>query len=472
MSALWTRDSAVEATHGKALGPDWTADGVTIDSRKIEPGDLFVALTGERVDGHDFVAAALASGASAALVSRVPDGLDDAPLLLVDDVMDGLEDLARFARARSTARIVAVTGSVGKTGTKEMLAACLSAHGKTVATAGNLNNHIGAPLSLARLPQDCAFAVFELGMNHANEIRPLTRLVAPHAAIITNVEPVHIEFFDGIEGIADAKAEILEGIEPCGVAVLNCDNAHYDRIRRRARDLGVDRVVTFGHAATCDVRCLEIAPGANGTTVSATVAGGEYAWTVGGIGEHWGFNSLGVVAVLHALGLEIMPCLDRLAGVSAMRGRGGQTTIATADGGSALLIDESYNASPPAVRAALSVFGAAPGKRRILILGDMRELGGTAPSAHAGLKDALDAASPDEVFLCGETMAHLRDALGPGRVTLWAETADALAGPVAETVKDGDVVLIKGSLAMGMKAIVSALEAAGTADRRLAAGGR
>lgn len=472
MSVLWTREAALEATHGRALGPDWAATGVTIDSRKVDTGDLFVALSGERVDGHDFVAAAIAAGAAAALVSRVPDGLDGAPLLVVDDVMEGLEDLARAARARSTARIVAVTGSVGKTGTKEMLAACLSAHGKTVATAGNLNNHIGAPLSLARLPQDCDFAVFELGMNHANEIRPLTRLVAPHAAIITNVEPVHIEFFDGIEGIADAKAEILEGLEPRGVAVLNHDNPHYGRIRGRARELGIDRVVTFGHAATCDVRCLAITPGTDGTTVTATVAGAEHAWTVGGIGEHWGFNSLGVVAVLHALKVDIAPCLGRLAGVSAMRGRGGQTTIATADGGSALLIDESYNASPPAVRAALSVFGATPAKRRVVVLGDMRELGETAPAAHAGLKDAVEAAHPDEIYLCGSAMGHLRDALGTSRITRWAETADALAGPVSETVRDGDVVLVKGSLAMGMKAIVSALEAAGTVGLRRSAGGR
>lgn len=472
MSALWTRDAAVDATHGKALGPDWTAQGVTIDSRKIEAGDLFVALPGERVDGHDYVAAALDAGAAAALVSRVPDGLNGAPLLVVEDVMAALEDLARAARARSTARIVAVTGSVGKTGTKEMLAACLSVHGKTVATAGNLNNHIGAPLSLARLPEDCAFAVFELGMNHANEIRPLTRLVAPHATIITNVEPVHIEFFDGIEGIADAKAEILEGLEPGGVAVLNRDNDQYDRIRARARDLGIDRVVTFGHAATCDVRAIEIAPGAEDTGVRATVAGDDLAWTVGGIGEHWGFNSVGVVAVLHALNLDIAACLDRLAGVSAMRGRGGQTTLVTPDGGRALLIDESYNASPPAVRAALAVFAAAPAERRILVLGDMRELGDTAPSAHAGLAEAVEAARPDEIYLCGQAMADLRDALGAGRVTRWAETADDLADAVAGRVRDGDVVLIKGSLAMGMKTIVSALEAAGATDRRAAAGGR
>lgn len=472
MTALWTRDAAAEATHGKTHGPDWSASGVTIDSRKIEAGDLFVALPGERVDGHDFVETALKAGAAAALVSRVPAGLEDAPLLVVDDVLGGLEDLARAARARSGARIVAVTGSVGKTGTKEMLAACLSAHGRTVASVGNLNNHIGAPLSLSRLPQDCEYAVFELGMNHADEIRPLTRMVAPHVAIITNVEPVHIEFFDGIDGIADAKAEILEGLEPGGAAVLNCDNASYERIRARARDLAVDRVVTYGHDARCDVRGGAIEPGPDGTEVSATVAGTEMHWRVGGIGRHWGFNSLGVVAVLHALKVEITPCLAALSGISAMRGRGGQAAIATTDGGTALLIDESYNASPPAVRAALGVFAGTKARRRILVLGDMRELGDTSPAAHAGLKAAVEAAEPDAIFLCGDAMAHLRDALGADRITLWTQTAGDLADAVADTVKDGDVVLIKGSLAMGMKAIVSALETADAPAPRISAGGR
>jgi UDP-N-acetylmuramoyl-tripeptide--D-alanyl-D-alanine ligase len=341
-----------------------------------------------------------------------------------------------------------------------------------MASVGNLNNHIGAPLSLARLPADCDFAVFELGMNHADEIRPLSRLVAPHAAIVTNVEPVHIEFFDGIDGIADAKSEILEGLEPGGVAVLNSDNASYARLRDRAREIGVDRVVTFGSSACCDVRLLAIEPSADGTRVTATVAGTEISWTVGGIGEHWGFNSLGVVAVLHALKIDIAPCLPRLGAVAALRGRGGQVAIATADGGSALLIDESYNASPPAVRAALSVFAATPANRRILVLGDMRELGDTGPAAHAALTDAIDAAAPDAIYLCGSSMVHLRDALGSARVTAYAETAAELADAVAGSVADGDVVLVKGSLAMGMKAIVSALEAAGAPARRTGSGGR
>jgi UDP-N-acetylmuramoyl-tripeptide--D-alanyl-D-alanine ligase len=473
MTPLWTRDAVAAATHGEARGPDWSAAGLSIDSRRVEAGDIFVALPGDRVDGHGYVAAALDAGAAAALVSRVPDGLEDAPLIVVDDVLTGLEDLARAARTRSTARIVAVTGSVGKTGTKEMLAAALSAHGRTVATTGNLNNHIGAPLSLARLPQDADFAVFELGMNHANEIRPLSRLVAPHAAIITNVEPVHIEFFDGIEGIADAKAEIFEGLQPGGLAVLNCDNAQYERVEARAREVQVSRIVTFGSDARCDVRILAIEPDADGTTVTASIAGREMTWRVGGIGAHWGVNSAGVVAVLHGMGIDIDPSLPHLAHVAAMRGRGGQVSLATADGGTATLIDESYNASPPAVRAALAVFAATPtgptGKR-VLVLGDMRELGDVTAGAHAGLKDAITAADPAAIFLVGPAMLHLRAALGDDRVAAHAETADALADAVAGSVSDGDVVLIKGSLAMGMKAIVGALEAAGAAPRHAAGG--
>ena len=462
-AALWTRTDAAAATRASAIGPDWTAGGVAIDSRKVAPGDLFVALSGDRVDGHAFVGSALANGAAAALVSQRPDGLgDDAPLLVVDNVLEGLVDLARAARARSTARIVAVTGSVGKTGSKEMLAAALSAHGKTRATVGNLNNHIGAPLSLARLEPDCDFAVFELGMNHAGEIRPLSRLVAPHVAMITTVEAVHIEFFeDGLDGIADAKAEILEGLQPNGVAVLNRDNHRFGRLSDHARRLGIDRVVTFGAVTGSDVRIHDISPHAQGTDVVASVAGRRYAWTVGGVGVHWGLNSAGVVAALHALGVEIEPCLDRLAQVSAMRGRGGQVRLALA-GGDATLIDESYNASPPAVRAALAVFATTQtgsAGRRILVLGDMLELGAVEEEAHAELAEAVRVARPDIVFLCGPRMAALRDALGTETVAGYAETAADLANAIAGTVGPGDVLLIKGSLGMGMKVIVEAVEA-------------
>jgi len=475
---LWTRDDAVRATGGQPLGRDWGASGVVIDSRAIRAGDLFAALPGERVDGHAFVAQALRAGAAAALVSRRPDGLaEDAPLLLVDDVLAGLAALGRAARARSTARIAAVTGSVGKTGSKEMLAAALAAYGPTQASQGNLNNHIGAPLSLARLTPSAGYAVFELGMNHPDEIRPLTKLVRPHVALITNVEMVHAGFFTGIEQIADAKAEILEGLEPGGVAVLNRDNDQYERLAGHAARLGIARTVTFGTGAGpdsgIDVRLIDSTSDADGTRVEAEIAGRRLSWTVGGIGRHWALNSLGVAATLLALDLDPAPGMAALAGVSAMRGRGGQVRL-DLPGGPLTLIDESYNASPPAVRAALEVFAGtrpAPGGRRILVLGDMRELGAGAPAAHRGLAGAVLAARPDAVFLVGPEMRALAVALPAGLVAAHAEQSDELATIVAGAVAPGDVVLVKGSLGTRMKPIVTALEALATPPKRVVNGG-
>ena len=458
---LWTRDAAVAATGGLPQGRDWTATGVAIDSRTVQPGDLFVALPGERVDGHDYVVQALDAGAAAALVSRRPPGIaGDAPLLLVADPLAGLAGLGRAARARSTARIAAVTGSVGKTGSKEMLAAALGAFGPTQASRGNLNNHIGAPLSLARLGADAAFAVFELGMNHPDEIRPLVHMVRPHAALITNVELVHSGYFTGIDQIADAKAEILEGIEPGGTAVLNLDNSQYPRLAGHAARLGVARTLTFGAAAGADIRLIEATIGADGTRVEAEIAGGRLSWLVGGIGRHWAINSLGVVATLCALDLDPSQGTEALRGVTALRGRGGRVTLPLADG-TAVLIDESYNASPPAVRAALAVFGqtTARGGRRIVVLGDMLELGAAATAEHAGLARSVVEARPDAVYLVGPDMRALAAALPAGLVAGHADRAEDLAATVAAAVSAGDLVLIKGSLGTRMKAVVTALEA-------------
>ena len=472
-AALWTNADAAAATGGRLQGASWMAQGVTIDSRQITRGDLFAALPGDRVDGHDYVAAALEAGAVAALVSRVPNGAENAPLLIVEDVLTALADLGRAARARSTARITVVTGSVGKTGSKEMLGAALAALGKTHRSAGNLNNHIGAPLSLARLPVDAAFAVLELGMNHAGEIGPLTRMARPHVALITNVEPVHAGYFDSTEAIADAKAEILEGLEPDGTVVLNRDNAHFDRLRAHADRLRVARVVTFGTTEECDVRLLAVEQG-GGTTVTAAIAGAQYRWTVGGIGRHWAINSLGVAATLHALGVDLNTALAAMKGVVALRGRGGQIRLPVADG-RFTLIDESYNASPPAVRAALSVFASAPtgpGGQRILVLGDMLELGSSAPDAHRGLADAVKAAAPDQVFLVGPEMAALRAALPAALVGGHANRSTELARKVTEAVGPGDVVLVKGSLGMTMSVIVKALESLGDVAPKRVVNGR
>ena len=463
-TALWTRDQAIAATGGTAHGRDWQASGLAIDSRKVMRGDIFVALPGERVDGHGYVNGALEAGGAAALVSHRPENLaKDAPLIEVPDVLSGLVALATAARARSSARIAAVTGSVGKTGSKEMLAACLARLGSCEATRGNLNNHIGAPLSLARLAPDADFAVFELGMNHADEIRPLTRLVRPHVALITTVEPVHIEFFPSVEAIADAKAEIMEGIEPGGTAILNRDNAYFDRLSAVAGRLGVGRVVGFGSDDRAEVRLLSHQSVEAGTHVTASVAGRPMSWTVGGTGAHWALNSCGVVATLFALGVDIAAALPALAEVRAGRGRGAAVTLTTG-GGRFTLLDESYNASPPAVRAALSVLsGMAPegNGRRIAVLGDMRELGAVAPEAHAGLRDAVLACGLDRVFLVGPEMTALRRVLPEGLVAAHGDRSEDVAGAVAAAVRPGDVVLVKGSLGTNMKPIVQALEAFG-----------
>lgn len=474
MSAeLWTRDEAVAATGGTALGRGWQASGVAIDTRTVQPGDLFVALPGERVDGHDYVEQALQAGASAALVSHRPAGLaDSAPLLMVADPLAGLAALGRAARNRSSARIAAVTGSVGKTGSKEMLAAALAAYGTTHASKGNLNNHIGAPLSLARFSRDAAFAVFELGMNHPDEIRPLSRMVRPHAALITNVEMVHAGFFTGIEQIADAKAEIFDGVEPGGTVVLNRDNGQFDRLAGHAGRLAIKRIIGFGAESNAEVRLLDTASDHAGTRVDADIAGRRLSWTVGGIGRHWAINSLGVAAMLLALGLDPAIGMAALGRVTAMRGRGGQVQLGLPDG-DLTLIDESYNASPPAVHAALAVFAdtqPAAGARRIAVLGDMLELGAAAPEAHRGLAEAVVAAKPDAVFLVGPEMAALAAALPTALVAGHADTSDALAATVAAAVAPGDVVLVKGSLGMRMKSIVSALEALAAPPRRVVNG--
>lgn len=479
MAALWTDGLAARATGGMLSGRSWQASGVVIDSRKVTAGDLFVALVGERVDGHDFVGRALKSGAAAALVERRPDGLGEgAPLLVVDDVLAALARLGADARDRSTAKVLAVTGSVGKTGTKEALALALAGVGKVHASEGNLNNHIGAPLSLARLPGDVSHAVFELGMNHAGEIAPLSRLVRPDLAIITNVEPVHIGYFDGERDIALAKAEIFEGLEPGGVAVLNSDNAWRGLLAEKARAAGAGRIVTFGRDQGADIRLIQADADANGCHVDIEVEGRAFDYRLDAIGAHWAFNSIGVVACIHALGLDVETAAGAIRGLSAGRGRGGQVTVALASGGTVRLIDESYNASPAAMRAAFAVLGfckPASGCRRIAVLGDMRELGESGPRLHAELGEDLLAAAPDLVFTAGPLMRELCAVLPNGVLASHDDVSAEIADAVANELRDGDVVLVKGSLGTNMAPIVAAIEAlADLPDlpRRVAVNGR
>ncbi|MFM9845728.1 MAG: UDP-N-acetylmuramoylalanyl-D-glutamyl-2,6-diaminopimelate--D-alanyl-D-alanine ligase [Hyphomicrobiaceae bacterium] len=460
--ALWRWDELVAAAGGKADGATESAlTGFSIDTRTLAPGEVFVALRAER-DGHEFVSGAFERGAAAALVRRAyVRNPGDGALIRVDDSLHALGEIGRAARARlkADARVIAVTGSAGKTGTKEMLRACLSQAGRVHAAEKSFNNHWGVPLTLARMPADVRFAVFEIGMNHAGEITPLSLMVRPHVTIITNVLPVHLGQFASEEAIAEAKAEIFAGLEPAGIAILNRDNRHYYLLERKAQDMG-GRVVSFGRTASAQVRATAMEPGPDGTQVTAVLSEGTVRYTVGAPGLHLAGNSLAVAAVLDVL--DVAPeALAALAGVAPPQGRGARTTFAV-PGGAALLIDESYNANPASMRAALAALATVPREafaRRIAVMGDMLELGPAAGEFHQGLKDAVDAAGVDQVFACGPNMRLLFDSLPATMRALWCATSDELAPNVAAVLKAGDAVMIKGSLGTRMAPIVEAVKA-------------
>jgi UDP-N-acetylmuramoyl-tripeptide--D-alanyl-D-alanine ligase len=458
MAPLWTAARAAAATGGIASG-DWNAHGVSIDSRTVGAGDLFVALHGPNRDGHDFVRAALERGAAAAVIDRdiaeLPDG---APLLRVADTLAALAALGQAARRASRARILAVTGSVGKTGTKEALCVALSACGPTAASAGSLNNPWGVPLSLARLPAGAAYGVFELGMNHKGEIAALTRLVRPHIAVITTVEPAHLGFFPSVEAIADAKAEIFEGLEPGGVAVLNRDNPHYQRLAAAARRCGA-RVTSFGADPEARMRLKDCLLRPDGSTVEAAFSGARWRYELKVPGRHWVTNSLAVLAAVEAAGADVGRAAAALRGLEAPRGRGRRCEIAWR-GGRLSLIDESYNASPASMRAALAVLAAippGPGGRRIAVLGDMLELGEGSESLHRDLAAPIAAAAVERVFLVGAAMAALHEALPQERRGgLWRSVDEAIPSLLSD-LRPGDIVTVKGSYGVGMGRVVERL---------------
>jgi len=456
---LWNWPDLVAAAHGVADGtPAWPVRGFSIDTRTLRPGDVFVALTDKR-DGHDFVPAAFRAGAVAAIVARhYQRGGASNALLRVADPLEALSNIGRAARQRARARIIAITGSVGKTGTKEMLSLCLSELGRTHAAEKSYNNQWGVPLTLARLPRDTDYGVFEIGMNHAGEIGPLAGLVTPHAALITSVEAVHLGHFNSVAGIAEAKAEILTGLVPGGSAVLPRDNAHFKLLRERASAVGA-KILTFGYHPDADFRGLQVDLGPKGSSVIAGFGTQRFPYRLGAPGEHYVKNSLAVLAALSALGLDIMRSLPALARVSAPAGRGARTLIDTPDG-PILLIDESYNANPASVRAALAAMATTPReayRRRVAVLGDMLELGQSAPDLHQGLKDAIDAAGVDLVLSCGPLMRLLHDSLAPGQRGQWTKNSFELVDPLIASVRSGDVVMIKGSLGTNMAPLVAAL---------------
>lgn len=462
MSVLWTAAEAADATGGAVAG-SWSATGVSIDSRTVAQGDLFIALAGPNADGHDHVSAALAAGAVAAMVHVRPDGVDPARLLLVEDTMKGLEALGLAARARTKARIIGVTGSCGKTSTKAALAHCLSASGVAVhASEKSYNNHWGVPLTLARMPRGTDFAVLEMGMNHPGEIRALTSMVRPDVAVITTVEAAHLAAFRSVAEIADAKAEIFEGQTAAGVAVLPADNDCHDRLVAAARRAGVGHIVGFGSAEGAEYRAVRTSLKPEASCVEATLNGVEAALCIGIPGQHWVSNALAVLAVIDQAGGNVGLAAPALRTLEAVAGRGAQQLVRLPSGGDFRLIDDSYNANPASVRAALGVLGTtAPGAggRRIAILGDMLELGATSAALHRGLGDDVVAAGVDAALLCGTDMAALADALR-GRIgtVLHATTSGDLIQPAEEMVRAGDVVLVKGSLGSRMAPVVTALK--------------
>ncbi|MDR3532554.1 MAG: UDP-N-acetylmuramoyl-tripeptide--D-alanyl-D-alanine ligase [Rhodopila sp.] len=452
---LWTANEMAEATGG-ILSVPFDADGVSIDTRTLVAGDLFVALLGEGRDGHAFVGDALAKGAAGAMVHE--DVSMAGPVLRVDDTLAALGRLGCFARARfgeGGGRLVAVTGSVGKTTTKEMLRGALSAFGPTHAAAASYNNHWGLPLTLARTPRDAGFCIAEIGMNHAGEIAPLARLARPHVAVITTIAKAHVGHLGSIEAIADEKASIVQGLEPGGIAVLPADSPQLSRLRKAAGDA---IVLTFGTDPAADVRLLRMEADADGSLIHIDVVGRTASLRLNAPGQHMAMNAVATLAVVAALGLDPLKAISALEAFVPLAGRGARREVAVA-GGSVLLLDESYNGNGASMRAALDVLRLQPARRRIAVLGDMLELGEEGPAEHAGLAEAV-VRSADCLFTCGPLMRNLFDTV-PGKLRgAHATNSTALAPIVAAAIRRGDAILVKGSLGSGMKRVVEAIESA------------
>ncbi|WP_309092109.1 UDP-N-acetylmuramoyl-tripeptide--D-alanyl-D-alanine ligase [Phenylobacterium sp.] len=449
---LWTAEEIAAATGGQVAG-GFRASGVSIDTRTIEPGDLFVALAGVR-DGHEFVAQAMSKGAAGVLASQPVD----APAVMVADTFKALEVLGEAARERAPqARRGAVTGSVGKTSVTQAIMAGLKLAGAAHSSVKSYNNHIGVPLTLARMPRATQRAVFEIGMNHADEIRPLAKFVRPHAVVVTTVGPVHTENFpDGETGVARAKAEIFEGLEPGGIAVLNADNRWFELLKGEAEKAGA-QVRTFGTGEGCDARLIDFQVPGGHAVVQARLHGKGLDFPILQTGFHWGLNSMAVLLMLEALDVDLSDSLAALGSFEPLAGRGAERTIRKGSG-AFTLIDESYNANPISMASAIATLGARQTQgRRIVALTDMLELGPDAQAFHAGLAEPLEAAAIDLVFCAGPLMKSLWDALPPTRRGGYAETAAELAPQVVQAAEPGDVVMVKGSNGSKAGAVAQAL---------------
>jgi UDP-N-acetylmuramoyl-tripeptide--D-alanyl-D-alanine ligase len=455
---LWTSAEAAAAVNGIAQGT-WQIDGLDLDSRAVTKGDLFVALKVDR-DGHTFVRNALAAGASAALVSDPSCADAGAPLLIVPDTMVALENLGTAARRRNVvATRIAITGSVGKTTVKEMTAAALAATAKTHKSVKSYNNHWGVPLTLARMPADARFGVFEIGMNHGGEIARLSPQVRPHVAAITMVAPVHIEHFVDEARIADAKAEIFLGLDAGGTALIPGDNPHAARLMARARDRDGVKVLTFGAGEACDARILSVVEGAGGRIAMADILGQQISWRIAEPGTHWVNNGLCALTLASLAGGDLKAAADALSKFGAIDGRGVTKAITLPSGGFFTLVDEAYNANPASMAEAISTLSGRAGLRRIAILGDMLELGARENDYHAAIVENLVSAGTDLVFCAGTLMKYLWDGLPASQRGAYAPSAADLAPLVVAAIQAGDVVMVKGSNGSKMAEVVRALSA-------------
>jgi len=459
---LWTGLGLVAPLQARVAGYVPSAVyGISIDTRTLNQGDLFFAIAGV-ADGHDYVAAAFEKGAAAAVVDEAhADKLKGfGTLYIVHDVLAALERLGVASRTRSSARIVAVTGSVGKTSTKEALRLVFTQNGPTHASVASYNNHWGVPLTLARMPKQSYFGVFEIGMNHAGEITPLVGMVRPHIAIVTNVAPVHLQYFDSVDAIADAKGEIFSGLMRGGVAIIHRDGAQFARLESHAKTSPADQILTFGEHEAADARLLDVSLEGDHSMIEASILGRQVTYRLGAPGKHLAMNSLAVLLAARSSGLSLDTAMASLAFFQAPSGRGERLNLETQHGGFTV-IDESYNANPTSMRAALALAGAMPTQgegRHIAVLGDMLELGPDEASWHAGLAEDVSRNEIDLVFASGPLMKSLYEALPDARRGAWREAASELEPLVLDAVRAGDVIVIKGSNGSRMTKIVAALK--------------
>ena len=462
---LWTSQE-LEAVFNVSINARWNSYGVSIDSRSIEKGDLFFGLTGDNFDGHTYVKVALDSGAAGAIVSKKVEGVDPDKLVIVSDVMEALVALGKAGRARVDVPIIAVTGSVGKTGTKEALKAALSRYKKTHASVLSYNNDVGVPLSLARMPYDVEYGIFELGMNHSGEIRELVKLVRPDVSIITTVELAHSEFFENVEEIADAKAEIFTTLNGKGTAIINRDNPHYERLKTRAIEANVGEIISFGSHKEADVKVLRHYFHDTCSCVIADISGRTMSYKVGMLGYHWVMNSMAVLAAVDAVGADLGLSGLGLAELTPLAGRGRRDRIYydIATDASLLLIDESYNANPASMKAAIKTLGECESSeegRKIAVLGDMAELGEQADEMHIGLASTLYEAEVDRIFLVGSHMKKLADQVNnqyPEIYVSYFNDKAALERALLSDLHDHDIIMVKGSNSSGMFDVVKKLK--------------